>query len=377
MHVPFNRPTISPTQVSRIEDVANSGRWSGDGEQTLEASRRLGSIHGNVPVLLTTSCTAALEMAAIMLDLEPGDEVIVPSFTFVSTANAFVLMGARVVFADIDPLTLCISADSVESVISERTRAVVSVNYAGIQALPKSAVESLQGRGIVVIEDNAHGLFGHDKDGIPLGTYGDLSTLSFHETKNITCGEGGALVVNNSKFVERAEIVREKGTDRSRFFRGMVDKYTWVDRGSSYLPSEFNAAILNSQLDIADSIQTRRNGISNFYATELLKWAEDFWDPIAMQVNVGPGNPSHMFFMLLSNLDQRSKFLEHSKRRGATVLFHYVPLHSAPAGLKYGITRQELKVTSEIANRLVRLPLFSDMTHAEAEYVVEVVKSFK
>lgn len=353
-----------------------SSKWAGDGEQTREVSERLSSIHNGSSVLLTTSCTAALEMCAVLLDLQPGDEVIVPSFTFVSTANAFVLMGATVVFAEIDSETLGISLTTVLPLVTARTKAVCLVNYAGTQAMSRDEIQHLQDRGIVVIEDNAHGLFATGSAGEPLGISSDLSTLSFHETKNVTCGEGGAVVINNGIFLERAEIIREKGTDRSRFFRGMIDKYTWRDRGSSYLASEFSAAVLNSQLDVAEQIQLRRKTIAHYYAEELRNLRLGEQNVRAIDSNISPKSSHHMFYLLMASEQERVSFINSLKSSGVTAAFHYVPLHDSPAGRKFGKSASNLPMTTRIANSLVRLPLFSDIKSSEAEQVVAAIKKY-
>jgi len=274
MKVPFNRATVAPRQVEYVQEAFASGHLSGDGPFTKRASQHLSELHNGSKVLLTTSCTSALELSALLLGLQPGDEVIVPSFTFVSSANAFVIMGATIVFAEIERETLSISARTVEHLITSRTRAIVAVNYGGAPSVTAELVELASKHDIVIIEDNAHGLFG-SHDGKPLGTQAALSTLSFHETKNITCGEGGALVINDPKFAERAEIIREKGTNRSQFFRGMIDKYTWVDKGSSYLMSDINAAVLLAQLEHSGIIQQRRQSAFEYYMNELEGWASE------------------------------------------------------------------------------------------------------
>ncbi|MGB8858128.1 MAG: aminotransferase class I/II-fold pyridoxal phosphate-dependent enzyme, partial [Ilumatobacteraceae bacterium] len=245
--IPFNRPTIAPHQLEYVAAAFATHHLAGDGSFTKQAAAVLTELHRGATVLLTTSCTAALELSAMLLDLQPGDEVIVPSFTFVSSANAFAVMGARIVFVDIDPGTLNLDEAQVEAVMTDRTRAVVAINYGGVGSVTQSLIDIVTRKGAIIIEDNAHGLFG-SLDGKPLGTRSALSTLSFHETKNVTCGEGGALVINDPQLIERAEVLREKGTNRSRFFRGMVDKYTWIDVGSSYLLSDINAAVLLAQL---------------------------------------------------------------------------------------------------------------------------------
>lgn len=372
--IPFNRATVAPNQVDYVSTVFASGHLSGDGLFTRQASARLSDIHGGATVLLTTSCTAALELCAILLELAPGDEVIVPSFTFVSSANAFALMGANIVFVDIDPVTLNLSTDQVAAAIGPRTRAIVAVNYAGVPAVTDDLVKLADEHGVVIIEDNAHGLFGSDA-GVALGTRSAMSTLSFHETKNVTCGEGGALVINDKRFIDRAEVIREKGTNRSRFFRGMVDKYTWIDIGSSYLLSDINAAILTAQLEHQESIQAIRRDAASTYSLQLADWAlsNDVGLPHSELVD---GSPHHLFALLFSDLDARTRFLSFTRERGVATTFHYVPLHSSPAGKRFGRAVSDCQVTTSISETLVRLPLFSDLTYAEIDEIVDVTQRF-
>lgn len=313
-------------------------------------------------------------MAGVLIGISAGDEVIVPSFTFVSTANAFALLGARILFADIDPTTFNITAETVRPLIGPNTKAIVPVNYGGAPAVTPDLVELASRYQLKIVEDNAHGLFGSTERG-PLGTESDLSTLSFHETKNITSGEGGAIVINDESLWEKAEIVREKGTNRSQFFRGMVDKYTWVERGSSYLMSDVNAALLLAQLQFRDEIQYRRKSVFDLFFNALEGWGE----------RVGAALPghlwnnrssSHLFPVLMQSLEQRSRLIQYAKSNGVQLAFHYVPLHNSPGGLKYGRSDEHLEVTQEVADCLVRLPVFSDMTLREAERVIEVVTSF-
>jgi dTDP-4-amino-4,6-dideoxygalactose transaminase len=373
--VPFNRPTVAPNQIGLVEQSLASGRLAGDGPFTHSVTETLGALHGGARVMLTPSCTAALELAGLLLQLRPGDEVIVPSFTFVTTASAFALTGARLVFGDIDPGTLCLDLDEVERLVTPRTRAVVPVHYGGVAPSPL-ALEALTTRhGAVVIEDNAHGLFG-TRDGRALGTTGALSTLSFHETKNITCGEGGALVLNDPDLVERAEILREKGTDRSRFFRGMVDKYSWVDLGSSYLLADVNAALLAAQLEHKDEIQDRRRRAWHRYRAELAPWARD--NGVAFQeVPEGSQPPHHLFALLLPALEQRQRFLGHLRSRGVTGTFHYLPLHQSAMGRRLGCAPSGCPVSVDVSDRLARLPLFSDITESEVDRVIEATASFE
>ena len=325
--------------------------------------------------LLTTSCTHALEMAAILLDIQPGDEVIVPSFTFVSTVNAFVLRGARPVFADIRPDTLNLDEQQLERLITPRTRAVVPVHYAGVGCEMDTILEIAARRGIAVVEDNAHGLLGKYK-GRYLGTFGCLATQSFHETKNFSCGEGGALLINDPQYRERAEIIREKGTDRSRFFRGQVDKYTWVDTGSSYLPSDILAAHLYAQFEAWEQIQCTRKRIWDYYHLSLGEWAE----ANGVRLPVIPPEceqPYHMFYLILPSLEYRQALIAHLKDHGILSVFHYLPLHLSAMGRKFGGQPGDCPVTEEISDRLLRLPFYNYLTEAQQSCVVDTIKEFK
>jgi dTDP-4-amino-4,6-dideoxygalactose transaminase len=374
MKVPFNRPTVAPNQLEYVSQSFASGHLSGDGPFTARASKMLSELHNESKVLLTTSCTSALELSALLLDLEPGDEVIVPSFTFVSSANAFVIMGARIVFAEVESDTLSVSIRTVEKLITSRTRAIVAVNYGGHPSVTDELVALAKQHNIMIVEDNAHGLFAND-EGVPLGTKAALSTLSFHETKNITCGEGGALVINDPSLVERAEIVREKGTNRSLFFRGMIDKYTWVDKGSSYLMSDINAAVLTAQLEYAETIQKRRRTSFIDYMNHLNDWANKVGAELPHHLN-REDRPSHLFPILMPDLNSRTRLIEHAKESQVFLTFHYVPLHHSPAGTEFGRITSEFHNTQQISDSLVRLPLFSDMGDTEAMRVVEVVSKF-
>jgi dTDP-4-amino-4,6-dideoxygalactose transaminase len=374
MKVPFNRPTVAPQQLEYVNQAFSNGHLSGDGPFTARASKMLSELHNGSKVLLTTSCTSALELSALLLDLDPGDEVIVPSFTFVSSANAFVIMGATIVFAEVEPDTFSISIRTVEKIITPRTKAIVAVNYGGHPSVTDELVAFAKQHSIMIIEDNAHGLFAHD--GVsPLGTKAALSTLSFHETKNITCGEGGALVINDPSLIERAEIIREKGTNRSLFFRGMIDKYTWVDKGSSYLMSDINAAVLTAQLEFAQTIQKRRRTAFMTYMDSLGDWANSMGAELPHHLNK-EDQSSHLFPILMPNLDSRTRLIEHAKASEVSLTFHYVPLHHSPAGKKFGCTFNEFHNTQRISDSLVRLPLFSDMNSNDSLRVVEVVSKF-
>ena len=369
--VPFNRPTIAPMQAEYVNQAFQSGHLSGDGPFTKKASQALSSLHGESKVLLTTSCTAALELSALLLDLKPSDEVIVPSFTFVSSANAFVIMGATIIFAEVERETLSISTRTVEHLITPRTKAIVAVNYGGAPSVTKELVDLADANDIVIIEDNAHGLFA-SHEGNPLGTQSALSTLSFHETKNITCGEGGALVINDPKFIERAEIIREKGTNRSSFFRGMVDKYTWVDKGSSYLMSDVNAAILTAQLEHAEVIQQRRHQAFRLYMEGLFDWANKVGAQLPHHLS-REDRPAHLFPILMPSLKSRTELIEFAKSQDIHLTFHYIPLHHSPGGMKFGTSSDNFVATQTISDTLVRLPIFSDMTDDDATHVIETL----
>jgi dTDP-4-amino-4,6-dideoxygalactose transaminase len=372
--VPFNRASLCGSEMTYMEEAIRYGHTSGDNVFTKRCHELLEQSLGVRKALLTTSCTHALEMSAILLNIQPGDEVILPSFTFVSTANAFVLRGARLVFADIRPDTLNLDESRLEAVITPRTRAIIVVHYAGVSCEMDEITAIAARYHVAVIEDNAHGLFGRYK-GRYLGTFGCLATQSFHDTKNFTCGEGGALLINDENYVERAEIIREKGTNRSRFFRGQVDKYTWVDIGSSYLPSDILAALLLAQLECREYVQANRHRVWTYYETHLRVWAE--------QQNVRlPVIPTHceqtyhMFYMLFPSLIQRQAFIAHMKSRGIQCVFHYLPLHLSPMGQQHGQAEIDCPVTVDISDRLVRLPLYNELTDSDLDRVVRAVCEF-
>lgn len=361
--------------MAYISQAVQNGHISGDGTFSKKCHAWLESYLGARRALLTTSCTHALEMSAFLLDLQPGDEVIVPAFTFVSTVNAFVIRGARPVFADIRPDTLNIDETRLEALITPRTRAVVVVHYAGVGCEMDAILEITRRRGLMLIEDNAHGLFGRYRDRL-LGTFGALATQSFHETKNVTCGEGGALIINDAALIERAEILREKGTDRSRFFRGQVDKYTWVDFGSSYLPSDVLAAYLYAQLEAHESIQAKRRRIWQTYYTELNEWAEE--NSVCLPYTPPHcEHPAHMFYLLLPDLQARQEMITHLKNHGVLAVFHYLPLNASEMGRRFGAQAGDCPVTEQISDRLLRLPLYNDLTEQEQEAVLQAVKSFR
>lgn len=372
--IPFNRASVTPLEESYVLQALSSGRISGDGPNTKRAQSILEEMHGPSTALLTTSCTSALEMSARLLDLQPGDEVIVPSYTFVSTASAFVWNGAKPVFADISLDTMNIDPASVESLITERTRAVSLVHYAGVGAQPDLFAEMTASHGLSLIEDNAHGLGGRWK-GQALGTFGSLSTLSFHETKNVSCGEGGALIVRDPALVEAAEIIREKGTDRSRFLRGQVDKYTWVDVGSSWVMSDVLAAMLVAQLERFDDIQLKRKSIFERYAQGLADWSGQTGVVLPF-LPAEADHPAHMFYVRLGSLAERDDFIAHMKSRGILSVFHYQPLHLSPAAVHGGYRAAECPNTIVAAETLVRLPLFVDLTDVEVSKVIEAVTAW-
>jgi dTDP-4-amino-4,6-dideoxygalactose transaminase len=355
------------------EAVAN-GHLSGDGPLTRKCHALLEQILQVPKALLTTSCTHALEMAALLLNIQPGDEVIVPSFTFVSTVNAFVLRGAQPRFADIRPDTLNMDEKQLGHLITPRTRALVPVHYAGVGCEMHDVCALADQARLAVVEDNAHGLLAKYR-GRYLGTFGGLATLSFHETKNFTCGEGGALLINDPRFLERAEILRQKGTNRTRFFRGLVDKYTWVDLGSSYLPSDALAALLYAQLEAREQIQARRCQIWQRYAQQLQDWAAEQ----GIGLPIVPSHceqPYHMFYLLLPSLEDRQALIAHLSAQAIHSVFHYLPLHLSEMGRRVGGREGDCPVTEVVSQRLIRLPFYYDLTEADQTRVIQAVRSF-
>jgi dTDP-4-amino-4,6-dideoxygalactose transaminase len=374
LHIPFNRPFFSGKEFEFIQQAINNGQLSGDGVFTRKCHALLENELGVAKALLTTSCTHALEMAALLLDIKPGDEVIVPAFTFVSTINAFVLRGARPLFIDIRPDTLNLDETKLEGLITPNTKAIVVVHYAGV-GCEMDAIMGVAGRhGIPVVEDNAHGLFGKYR-GRYLGTFGCMAAQSFHETKNFICGEGGALLINDPQYIERAEIIREKGTNRSRFFRGEVDKYTWVDVGSSYLPSDILAAFLYAQLEAREAIQSKRKDIWEYYDKHLKDWARDS-NVHLPSTPTHCEQPYHMFYMLMPSLEERQALIAHLKDQKISSVFHYLPLHLSNMGRQFGGNESECPVTENVSDRLVRLPFYNDLTDANQERVVTSIKNF-
>ena len=373
--IPFNRPSLTGREQQYIAEVIENRHAAGDGPFTKKCNTFLEELLGVPKALLTTNCTHALEMTGLLLDLQPGDEVIVPSFTFTSTINAYVLRGAYPVFADVRPDTLNIDETQLEALITPRTRAIVVVHYAGV-GCEMDAIQAIADRHqLAVIEDNAHGLFGTYK-GQKLGTFGCLATQSFHETKNITCGEGGALIINDPQYLEPAEVIREKGTNRSQFFRGQVDKYTWVGVGSSYLPSDLLAAFLYAQLESKDQIQAFRQHVWKRYDSEVRTWAEScgITTPVVPEYCV---QPAHMYYILLPSLEMRQSLIAHLKAHSILAVFHYQPLHLSVMGQQYGGKPGDCPVTEDISDRLLRLPLFNDYTDEEQTCVIEALYSFK
>lgn len=374
--IAFAVPFVTPDEATYVTEALISGRTSGDGPFTARASSLLRPMVGGGDCLLTTSCTHALEMMALLVDIRPGDEVILPSFTFVSTVNAFVLRGAVPVFVDIRPDTFNLDEARIEEAVTPRTKAIVVVHYGGV-ACDMDAVQRIADRhGVVVLEDNAHGLGGSYR-GRPLGSLGVLAAQSFHSTKNVSCGEGGALVVNDAQLFERAEIIREKGTNRSQFFRGMVDKYRWVDVGSSFLPSDILAAALCAQLEHFATIQARRHAIWSAYATELATWMKDH-DVRAQHVPLDCEHPAHVFAMVLPGEDDRTRLIAHLRDRGIVAPFHYVPLHSTPVAERVGrVAPSGCATTDDVSARLIRLPLHAGLGDDQVARVLEAVAEFE
>ena len=375
IHIPFNRIDIQGNELEYVQQAIEDGHISGDGSFTNKCHDLLEKELDVTKCLLTTSCTHALEISAILLDIKPGDEVIVPSFTFVSTVNAFVIHGAKPVFIDIHQDTFDLNETQLENLITEKTKAIVPVHYAGVGCEMDVIMKIANKYGIPVIEDNAHGLFGKYK-GEYLGTFGTFATQSFHETKNFSCGEGGALIINDPKYIERAEIIREKGTNRSRFFRGEVDKYTWVDIGSSFLPSDILAAFLYAQLEQREKIQAKRKKVWDYYYENLQGWA----DATGVRLPIIPDHceqPYHMFYLLMPSFDKRTAFIKHLKESGITAVFHYLPLHLSDMGKKFGGKEGDCPITEDVSDRLVRLPFYNDISIDQLLKIIKAVKKFK
>jgi dTDP-4-amino-4,6-dideoxygalactose transaminase len=374
INVDFNRPVIVGNEFEYMRQAVENGHISGDGPFTKKCHAFFEQELGVFKALLTSSCTHALEMAAILLDIRPDDEVIIPDFTFVSTVNAFVLRGAKPVFLDVRPDTLNLDESKLEAAITPRTKAIVPVHYAGVGCEMDSIMEIAARHKVAVVEDNAHGLFGKYKRKF-LGTFGSMASQSFHETKNFTSGEGGALLINDPALVERAEIIREKGTNRSRFFRGQVDKYTWVDIGSSYLPSDILAAFLLAQLEQREKIQRHRKHVWEIYEAGLKEWANTH----AVQLPCIPDyceQSYHMFYMLLPNLELRQDLIAYLRERGVYSVFHYLPLHLSDMGQRFGGRVGDCPVTERVSDQLIRLPFHNSLTSNEQEQVIDLIQSF-
>jgi len=374
LHIPFNRSSLQGRELEFIFQTISAGQIAGDQTFSKKCHALLERALGVHKALVTTSCTHALEMAALLLDIQTGDEVIVPSFTFVSTPNALVMRGARPVFCDVRSDTLNMDEAMLEALITPRTKAIVPVHYAGVGCEMDEILRIAAKHGVPVVEDNAHGLFGKYR-GRWLGTFGCMATQSFHETKNITCGEGGALLINDECFIERAEIIREKGTNRSRFFRGQVDKYSWVDLGSSYVMSDVLAAFLYGQLEVWQTIQDRRQAIWQRYDDGLRDWCE----------RRGTRQPSvpahceqawHMYQIVLPSLDERQRLIAHLKARGILAVFHYLPLHLSEYAQRWGGKAGDCPVTEDVSDRLLRLPFFTGMSADDQARVIDAIIEF-
>jgi dTDP-4-amino-4,6-dideoxygalactose transaminase len=372
--IPFNRSSLVGRELEYIFSTMAIGQIAGDQTFTKKCHALLERLLGVPHALLTTSCTHALEMSALLLEIKSGDEVIVPSFTFVSTANAFVLRGALPVFIDIRPDTLNLDESKLAMMITPRTKAIVPVHYAGVACEMDAILRIAKMANIPVVEDNAHGLFGKYK-GKLLGTFGALATQSFHETKNLTCGEGGALLINDAKFSERAEIIREKGTNRSEFFRGQVDKYSWVDVGSSYLMSDVLAAFLYAQLEQWQTIQQKRRAIWEIYDSSLKSWAHEH-KVVRPHVPAHCEQAYHMYYLLLPSLGARTALIAHLKSRGILSVFHYLPLHLSDMGRKLGGKAGDCPVTEDVSDRLLRLRFYNQLTEVEQQKVIYAIHEF-
>jgi dTDP-4-amino-4,6-dideoxygalactose transaminase len=373
--IPFNHSSLVGRELEHISQTMTIGQIAGDQIYSKRCHAFLEQVLRVQKVMVTTSCTHALEMCALLLNIQPGDEVIVPSFTFVSTANAFALRGAKIIFADIRPDTLNLDEKQLEGLISSRTKAVVPVHYAGVGCEMDAIMEIARQHGVAVVEDNAHGLFGKYRDRW-LGTFGCLAAQSFHETKNITCGEGGALLINDARLIERAEIIREKGTNRSRFFRGQVDKYSWVDIGSSYVMSDVLAAFLYAQLEVWQTIQAQRQRIWKYYDRHLRDWAQER----GIGCPVVPANCEqsyHMYYLVMPSLEKRQALISFLKSRGILSVFHYVPLHLSPMGQRMGGRNGGCPVSEQKSERLIRLPFYNSLGQGDQDQVIAAVQQFQ
>ena len=372
--IPFNQPCLTGKELVYISDAIKRQHASGDGHYTKLAHSFFEKHFSTPKCLLTTSCTHALELAALLCDIKPGDEIIVPSYTFTSTVNAFVLRGATPIFCDSRPDTMNMDENQIDQLITSKTKAIVPVHYAGVSCEMDKILEIAKKNNLYVIEDNAQGIFGKYK-GKYLGTFGDFSALSFHETKNINCGEGGALFVNRSRFSDRAEIIREKGTNRSQFFRGEIDKYGWVDVGSSFLPSDILAAYLWAQLEVWPIIMQRRKKIWDYYASNLNDWARN----VGVRLPFVPNHVEqsyHMYFVVFSDLETRSRFIAHLKRRNVSAVFHYQALNTSPMGLQLGGSPGQCPVAEQMSDRLVRLPFHNALSERDLERIIFSIQEF-
>ena len=374
LRIPFNRASLLGHELDFVAQAVANGHISGDGPFTKRCEQLLEQELGVTRALLTTSCTHALELAALLLDVGPDDEVVVPSFTFVSGANAFALRGARLVFADVRPDTLNLDERLLDDLVNERTRAIVPTHYAGVGCELDAVCATAERVGATLIEDNAHGLFGRYR-GRPLGTFGAMAAQSFHETKNVTCGEGGAILLNDAELIEGAEVIREKGTNRKRFFRGQVDRYTWVGLGSSYVQSDLLAAFLCAQLEERARIQDARAAVWSRYAEALDAWAADNGARLPF-VPEHCEQSFHMFYVLLPSLHARTRLIEHLRSLGILAVFHYLPLHLSEMGRALGGREGQAPVTEDVVDRLVRLPFYTGMTEPEQAEVIDAVLEF-
>ena len=370
----FNVPIFIDESIECIKEAINKRKICGDGEFTKKCSEWMEEKFNSPKILLTTSCTSALEMAAILLDIKPGDEVIMPSYTFVSTADAFVMVGAKVIFVDVNPKTMNIDENEIEKAITPKTKAIVVVYYAGISPDMDKIMEISKKYNLKVVEDAAQGFMAKYKEKY-LGTIGDIGCYSFHETKNYSMGDGGAISINDPKLIERAEIIREKGTNRNKFFRGEIDKYTWVDYGSSYLPSELNCAYLYPQLKMAEKINEERLEAWNYYK-ENLQYLEEKGKITLQFVPDYSKNNSHMFYFKTRSLEERAKLIKYLKDNGVQAVFNYIPLHNSPAGKKFGKFNGEDKYTTLESEKLIRLPMYYGITKADQDVVIKEIREF-
>ncbi|MEN6461521.1 MAG: dTDP-4-amino-4,6-dideoxygalactose transaminase [Syntrophomonas sp.] len=374
MNIPFNRPLVTGREGKYLQEVMANQKLSGDGPFNNKCAAWLEERFGCSKALMTPSCTHALEMAAILAEIKPGDEVIMPSYTFVSTANAFALRGAKIVFIDIKPNTMNMDETLITVAITEKTKAIVPVHYAGVACEMDKIMEISKKHNLLVIEDAAQGVMSKYKNKY-LGTIGHMGCYSFHETKNYTCGEGGALIINDERFAERAEIIREKGTNRSKFFRGQINKYTWVDIGSSYLPSELNAAYLYAQLEIADEVNRDRLNTWNRYYDKLRSLSENGFIDLPHIIDYCEHN-GHMFFIKAKNLEERSRLIQHLQDNGINSVFHYIPLHSSVAGKSFGLFYGSDNYTTNESERLLRMPIYYGMKKDDVDKVCNAVINF-